>query len=44
VPAAAHSRPHSEWRAPYGPLVVVIVRDAAGAVAGAVGSTPGSPF
>lgn len=44
VPAEAHVRPHSEWRQPYGPLVVVVVRDADGAVAGAVGSTADSPF
>jgi amidase len=44
VPAEPHRRPHSVWRAPYGPLIVVVVRDADGAVVGAVGSTAESPF
>ncbi len=38
----AYGEPVSEWVAPYGPLVVVAVRDAAGAVAGAVGTASDS--
>ncbi len=40
----AYGEPVSEWVAPYGPLVVVAVRDAAGAVAGAVGTASDSPL
>ncbi|WP_432545811.1 amidase [Kineococcus sp. SYSU DK004] len=44
VPADAHTVPVSEWLPPFGPLVVVLVRDAAGAVAGVLATTPGSPL
>jgi amidase len=44
VPGDAHGRPHSSWRAPYGPLVVIVARDTEGAVAGAVATTADSPF
>ncbi|WP_438822232.1 amidase [Kineococcus terrestris] len=44
VAADAHAVPVSEWLPPFGPLVVVLVRDAAGAVAGALATTPGSPL
>ena len=44
VPSEAYGHPHSPWRAPYGPLVVIVARDAEGAVAGAVGTTADSPF
>ena len=40
----AYGEPVSEWVAPYGPLVVVAVRDAEGAVAGAVGTASDSPL
>lgn len=40
----AYGEPVSGWVAPYGPLVVVAVRDAAGAVAGAVGTASDSPL
>ncbi|KAA0102189.1 amidase [Mycolicibacterium sp. P1-18] len=36
--------PHSEWRAPYGPLIVVVARNGDGAVAGALATTAGSPL
>lgn len=39
-----HDAPHSEWRRPYGPLIVVVARSAEGAVAGAVATTDGSPL
>lgn len=44
APSTAYSRMHSEWRQPYGPLVVLVVRSADGAVAGALGTTPLSPL
>jgi amidase len=44
LPAGAHDRPHSEWRPPYGPLIVVVARSDEGAVAGAVATTDGSPL
>lgn len=44
VAAGVYDTAVSEWRAPFGPLVVVLVRDAAGAVAGAFGTTPSSPL
>lgn len=40
----AYGGPVSEWVAAYGPLVVVVVRDAGGAVAGAVGTASDSPL
>lgn len=40
----AHTTPFSEWLAPFGPLVVIVARDADGAVCGAFGSTEGSPL
>lgn len=43
-PGDARSAPHSEWRAPYGPLIVVVARSADGAVAGALATTVGSPL
>lgn len=44
VAADAYDQMHSEWREPYGPLVVVVVRGADGVTAGAVGTTPHAPF
>ncbi|MFI8566505.1 amidase [Rhodococcus sp. NPDC078407] len=44
VPAGAHDARHSEWRAPYGPLVVAVARGANGGVAGTVATTEGSPL
>ncbi len=44
VATAAHRDAASPWIAPYGPLVVVVVRDEAGAVAGDVATTDASPF
>lgn len=44
VPSGTHDATHSEWRAPYGPLIVVVARDAEGAVAGAVATTDGAPL
>jgi amidase len=41
---ADFTRRHSEWREPYGPLVVVIARSESGAVAGSWGTTPDSPL
>ena len=41
---ADFTRRHSEWREPYGPLVVVIARTESGAVAGSWGTTPDSPL
>ncbi len=35
---------HSEWRPPYGPLIVAVARSHDGAVAGAVATTEGSPL
>jgi amidase len=43
LPAGAHDTLHSEWRPPYGPLIVVVARSDEGAVAGAVATTHGSP-
>lgn len=40
VTPGAYGEAVSEWVAPSGPLVVVVARDAAGAVAGAVTTTP----
>ena len=42
--ADAHGAAVSEWTAPFGPLVVVIARDATGSVVGAVATTPNSPL
>ena len=36
--------PHSEWRAPYGPLIVVVARGTDVAVAGTLANTVGSPL
>ncbi|KQY04062.1 amidase [Mycobacterium sp. Root135] len=44
IPGNGHRAPHSEWRAPYGPLIVVVARSADGAVAGTLASTAGSPL
>ena len=44
VAPAPSGEPVSEWIAPYGPLVVIVVRDAAGAVAGAVATASDSPL
>lgn len=44
LPAPRHDRAHSEWRPPYGPLIVVVARSDRGAVAGAIGTTAGSPL
>lgn len=44
VSADSYADPVSEWLAPYGPLVVLVVRDADGNVAGAVATTPDSPL
>lgn len=44
VSTSAHATAASPWIAPYGPLVVVVARDGAGAVAGDVGTTPVSPL
>lgn len=44
VPSASHDTPHSEWRPPYGPLIVVVARSEDGAVCGAVATTDGSPL
>ncbi len=44
VPAGRFEQPHSEWRAPYGPLVVVVVRQSGGATVGAVATTLAAPF
>jgi amidase len=41
---AGRNPPHSEWRTPYGPLIVVVARSAGGAVAGALATTAGSPL
>lgn len=43
-PATGRNAPHSEWRTPYGPLIVVVARSAEGAIAGAVATTDGSPL
>jgi amidase len=44
LPRDAHGTPHSEWRPPYGPLIVVVARSDEGAVAGAMATTAGSPL
>lgn len=44
LPPGSHDTPHSEWRPPYGPLIVVVARSAAGTVSGAVATTDGSPL
>lgn len=44
VPSDAYGQPHSEWRSAYGPLIVVVVRDAHGATAGDVSTTTAAPF
>lgn len=44
VPEGAHSAAHSEWRTPYGPLIVVVARSAQGGVSGALATTDGSPL
>jgi amidase len=43
-PANGHDIPHSEWRAPYGPLLVAVARSTDGAVAGSLATTVGSPL
>jgi amidase len=43
-PVDGHNPPHSEWRAPYGPLIVVVARSTEGAVAGALATTDGAPL
>jgi amidase len=44
VSTVAHATAVSPWIAPYGPLVVVVVRDAVGAVAGDLATTTASPL
>jgi amidase len=44
IPAGTYDTPHSEWRPPYGPLIVVVARSDEGAVAGAMATTDGSPL
>jgi amidase len=44
VPADVWPIRHSEWRPPYGPLIVAVARNAEGAVAGALATTPGAPL
>lgn len=44
VSAAAHASAASPWIAPYGPLVVVVVRDEDGAVAGDLATTATAPL
>ena len=44
VSADAYDSRHSEWRQAYGPLVVVVVRDADGAAAGHSATTTAAPF
>ncbi len=44
LPLDAHTVAFSEWLPPFGPLVVLVARDADGAVAGAFGSTEGAPL
>ncbi len=44
MPADRHDRTHSEWRPPYGPLIVVVARDATGATAGTMATTVDSPL
>jgi amidase len=44
VSTAAHATAVSPWIAPYGPLVVVVVRDDDGVVAGDLATTAGSPL
>jgi amidase len=44
IPAGTHDTPHSEWRPPYGPLIVVVARSDEGAIAGAMATTDGSPL
>ncbi|MEW5810552.1 MAG: amidase [Actinomycetota bacterium] len=39
-----HAVPHSEWRPPYGPLIVAVARSTAGAVVGTMATTPHSPL
>jgi amidase len=41
LPPDAHAVPHTEWRGPYGSLVVVTAVDATGAAAGEVVSVGG---
>jgi amidase len=36
LPASEMNEPHSEWVPPYGPMIVVLARDTAGAEAGLV--------
>jgi amidase len=44
IPAGTYDTAHSEWRPPYGPLIVVVARNEEGAVAGAMATTDGSPL
>ena len=44
VPAGSYRQSVSEWIGPYGPLVVIVARDATGGTAGAVATTPLSPL
>jgi amidase len=44
TPRPVPNAQHSEWRAPYGPLIVVVARSIDGAVAGALATTDGAPL
>jgi len=44
LPDGPPDRTHSEWRAPYGPLIVVVARSDTGAVAGAIATTADAPL
>lgn len=44
VDLTAEVTAHSEWRPPYGPLIVAVARTHDGTVAGAVATTAGSPL
>lgn len=44
IPRGAYDVLHSEWRPPYGPLVVAVARCADGGTAGALATTDGSPL
>ncbi|MCJ0979639.1 amidase [Rhodococcus sp. ARC_M12] len=44
IPPGSYDALHSEWRAPYGPLVVAVARCADGGVAGALATTDGAPL
>jgi amidase len=38
------TRTHSQWRQPYGPLVVIVARSADGSIAGALATSEGTPL